>query len=214
MATLAPLYSKGVLVDLAEALNVPLSVVKKTFQKVVRELKDHLSLSTSLPLEGDEEATKSAAVVMKRSAEALPSLSGREGQERTVSATTAEKLDRSDGSDTSAVEELRALMNTRSGAVNAAQVKHMLNGEEDEEGDHWEGETDFSPRPPPEEDSEPFSARARADPTPVSEDDEPQTTAEDDPLESYERTTAQSQEGQSEGEEAEEEDYGDDFEDD
>jgi hypothetical protein len=232
LTTLAPLYSRGVLVDLAEALNVPLSVVKKSFQKVVRELKEHLCLSTSLPLEGEEEI-KSTAATVRRSTETTGL---RVSSERTVAvggAVTEQgmmnegKLDRSDGSDTAAVEELRALMSSRptggGGGGIPSSVQQLLNGNEDEDED------ESSPRPPPEEVSEPFSARAVSSPprdeSPsesgggrggVRDDDsdsvrrrswDQQTTAEEE--EPGERTREQEEES----EEEYADDYDDDFED-
>jgi serine/threonine protein kinase len=143
LATLTPLHSRAVLLHLSDALNVPLSLVNKSFQKIIRELKDHLaSASSTAPsstahiftdasltalldrgFPSSETNTppavdSSTRVSVRQSKESsarpavTPPQEAEQGQE-------ADSMDRSDGSDTAAVAELRALMNTRSSPVAA-----------------------------------------------------------------------------------------------
>lgn len=178
LATLTPLHSKSILTNISDALNVPLSVVKKTFQKIIRELKEHITSSSSMTYlltSGSKSSSSSASLssltallekgfpstqeseettpIMKILQTSPEKVKNPTPKPLTSLATTFEegnfesipfhdsdgpgmdKLDRSDGSDVAAVEELRALMNTRSKVTATMDVKDMLTTDDDDDVD-------------------------------------------------------------------------------
>lgn len=159
-ATLSPLHSTIVLTNISDALNVPFDVVKRSFQKIIRELKEHVTanaavsnLMASGSKSNSSSLTRNSLTAMfekgfsltNESEETPPAVrtpqtlvspeklknstpkqslatTFEEGNFESIPLfqegnTSGDQLDRSDGSDVAAVEELRALMNTRSKAT-------------------------------------------------------------------------------------------------
>lgn len=141
LSTITPLHSRAVLFHISDALNVPLSLVNKSFQKIIRELKEYLvstftdqnfsekNLSALLERgfpSSDTTGTSTPPVMdcgthvnVRRSKDS----SSQPLQNPEISCPQeVDPMDRSDGSETAAVAELRDLMNTRSSPMAAVET--------------------------------------------------------------------------------------------
>ena len=139
LATITPLHSRAVLFHISVALNVPLPLVNKSFQKIIRELKDYLASTSAGVTSTDRNFhDKSLTALLERGfpssdppgtrtpppgMDCGPHVNLRRSKDSSSQPLQnpeascpqeVDPMDRSDGSETAAVAELRDLMNTRS----------------------------------------------------------------------------------------------------